>query len=30
MGFVYVSLRAKHVTDLRAFLKHHPAARDVS
>lgn len=30
MGFVYVSLKAKHVTDLRAFLQSHPAAKDVS
>lgn len=30
MGFVYVSLRAKQVTDLRTFMQSHPAARDVS
>lgn len=30
LGFVYVSLRAKHVTDLRRFLQDHPAASDVS
>ena len=30
LGFVYVSLRAKHVTDLRSFLKTHPAAEDVT
>lgn len=29
MGFVYVSLRAKHVSDLRTFLQSHPAAEDV-
>ncbi len=29
MGFVYVSLKAKHVTDLRTFLQDHPAAEDV-
>lgn len=26
MGLVYVSLEAKHVTDLRSFLQEHPAA----
>ncbi len=26
MGLVYVSLDAKHVTDLRSFLQNHPAA----
>lgn len=30
MGFVYVSLRAKEVIDLRGFLQTHPAARDVT
>ena len=27
MGFVYVSLETKQVTDLRHFLQHHPAAQ---
>jgi hypothetical protein len=26
MGLVYVSLEAKHVTDLRSFLQNHPAS----
>ncbi|MEM9350472.1 MAG: hypothetical protein AAGA47_09435 [Pseudomonadota bacterium] len=26
LGFVYVSIEAKHVTDLRSFLKNHEAA----
>lgn len=30
MGFVYVSLEARRVTDLRDFLRSHPAARDVT
>jgi len=30
LGFVYVSLDAKHVTDLRSFLQQHPAAKDVT
>lgn len=30
MGFVYVSLDARHTTDLRTFLKGHPAAGEVS
>ncbi len=30
LGFVYVSLKAKHITDLRTFLQSHPAARDVT
>ena len=30
MNFIYVSLRSKEVTDLRTFLKDHPAAKDVS
>ena len=30
MGFVYVSLRAKQVNDLRNFLLHHPAAAEIS
>ena len=29
MGFVYVSLRAKHVTDVRTFLKQHVASEDI-
>ena len=29
MGFVYVSLETKQVTDLRSFLAQHPAAEDV-
>ncbi len=28
LGFVYVSLDAKHVTDLRRFLQNHPAAAE--
>lgn len=28
MGFVYVSIDAKEITDLRSFLKNHPAAGD--
>lgn len=30
LGFVYVSLDAKQVTDLRSFLQQHPAAKDVT
>lgn len=30
MGFVYVSLDAKEVKDLRSFLQHHPAASAIS
>jgi len=30
MGFVYVSLQAKQVNDLRSFLQQHPAASEVS
>ncbi|MEM1372742.1 MAG: hypothetical protein AAGF78_00015 [Pseudomonadota bacterium] len=30
MGFVYVSLKAKEVVDLRAFLQSHPAAEEVT
>lgn len=30
LGFVYVSLDAKQVTDLRSFLQRHPAAKDVT
>ncbi len=30
MNFIYVSLDAKEVTDLRGFLQNHPAAQDVS
>ena len=30
MGFVYVSLDAKQVNDLRSFLQQHPAAAEVS
>jgi hypothetical protein len=30
LGFVYVSLEAKQINDLRSFLQQHPAARDVS
>ena len=30
MSFVYVSLYAKEVTDLRKFLKEHPAAKEMS
>lgn len=30
LGFVYVSLKAKQVTDLRVFLQSHPAAADIA
>ena len=30
LGFVYVSLRAKQVNDLRSFLQNHAAAADVT
>ncbi|WP_195819880.1 hypothetical protein [Roseobacter sp. MH60115] len=30
MGLIYVSLDAKHVTDLRSFLQEHPAVSEVS
>jgi len=30
MNFIYVSIDAKEVTDLRSFLQKHPAAKDVT
>ncbi len=29
MNFIYVSLDAKHVTDLRSFLQNHPASKEM-